>query len=154
MTQPVLPSPGVDHVPSTTLESSVVLLLQEAVDADTSRVTYAAPRDSMEQGVHLSQEDDTAKPVISVVILPKDTNFITKIRTRLIEADDDNAINFNANTIFPDRVYLKRWKDTDKVDARHINVKEKLESVERYSIDVSAGNIAVKLPMNDVQPRT
>ena len=28
----------------------------------TSRVTYAAPRDPVEQGVHLSPEEDTAKP--------------------------------------------------------------------------------------------
>ena len=32
---------------------------------------------------------------------------------------DDNAINLNLNadTIFPDQVYLKRWKDPDKEDA-------------------------------------
>ena len=33
--QPVPPSPGMDSYPSATLESSVVLLLQQAVDADT-----------------------------------------------------------------------------------------------------------------------
>ena len=52
------PSPGMDCDPSVTLESSTVLLSQEPVDEDTSRVTYAAPRDSVEQGVHLSQEED------------------------------------------------------------------------------------------------
>ena len=66
--------------------------------------------------------------------------FITMIRTGLIEADDDNAINLvlNADTIFPDRVYLKRWKDPDKADAL-IKVKEELESVKCYSIEISRG---------------
>ena len=40
--QHVPPCPGMDHDPAATLESSVVLLLQEPVDADTSRVAYAA----------------------------------------------------------------------------------------------------------------
>ena len=40
--QPVLPSPGMDRDPSATLESYTVLLSQETVDEDTSRVTYAA----------------------------------------------------------------------------------------------------------------
>ena len=81
--QPVPPSPGMDRNPSTTLESSVVPLLQEPVDADTSGVNYAAPRDAVEQGEHLLPEEDTAKSVVSVAI-PKNTNFITKIRTRLL----------------------------------------------------------------------
>ena len=81
--------------------------------------------------MHLSPEQHTAKTVVSVAIVPKNTNFITKIRTVLLETDDNNAINLNlnANTVFPDRVYLKRWKDPDKADARHIKVKEELESV-------------------------
>ena len=70
--------------------------------------------------MHISPEEDTAEPVVSVAIFPKHTNFITKIRT---ETDDNNlnAINLdlNADTGFPDRVYLKRWKDPDKADARH-----------------------------------
>ena len=53
--QQVPPSAGMDRDPSATLESSIVLLSQ--VDKDTSRVTYAAPRDSVEQGVHLSPEE-------------------------------------------------------------------------------------------------
>ena len=78
--QPVPPSPGMDHDPSATLESSVVLLLSQepvvqAVDADTSRVTYAAPRDSVEQGVPPSLEEATAKLVALVAIFPKKTNF-------------------------------------------------------------------------------
>ena len=52
--QPVPPSPGMDSNLSATIESSTVLLLQEIVDEDTSRVTYAAPRDSIEQGVHIA----------------------------------------------------------------------------------------------------
>ena len=52
--QPVPPSPGMDSDPSATLESSTVLLSRELVGEDISRVTYAAPRDSVEQGVHLS----------------------------------------------------------------------------------------------------
>ena len=69
-----------DHDPSATLESSVVLLLSQepvvqAVDADTSRVTYAAPRDSVEQGVPPSLEEATAKLVALVAIFPKKTNF-------------------------------------------------------------------------------
>ena len=110
-----------DHDPSATLESSVVLLLSQepvvqAVDADTSRVTYAAPRDSVEQGVPPSLEEATAKLVALVAIFPKKTNFITKISTDLLETDDDNTINLdlNADTIFPDRIYMKRWKDSDK----------------------------------------
>ena len=75
------PSPGMDRDPSATLESSTVLLSQELVDDDTSRVTYASPRGSVQQGVHPSPEYRTAKPVVLVAIFPKDTNFITKIRT-------------------------------------------------------------------------
>ena len=54
-------------------------------------------------------------------IFPENTNFkfITKIHTGLIEADDNNAINLvlNAETIFPYWIYLKLWKDSDKVGA-------------------------------------
>ena len=101
-----------DRNPSTTL------------DTDTLSVKYATPRDAVEQGVHLSPEEDTAKPVVLLAIFPKDTIFIAKVRTSLLETDDDNAINLNlnANTIFPDRVYHKK-------DARRIKVKEELESV-------------------------
>ena len=73
----------------------------------------------------LTYTRDTAKPVVSVAIFPKNTNFITKIRTGLLETDGrNNAINLdlNADTIFPDRIYLKRWKDPDKADARHNEV--------------------------------
>ena len=77
MAQPVPPSPGMDRDPFSTLDSSVVLLLQEPVEADTSRVTFAAPQDSVDQGVHVSPEEDTAKPVESVAIFPKSTNFIS-----------------------------------------------------------------------------
>ena len=59
MTQQVPPSPGMDSDPSATIESSMVLLSQEIVDEDTSRVNYAAPRDSVEQGAHIASEDDT-----------------------------------------------------------------------------------------------
>ena len=68
--QPVPPSPGMDRDPSATIESSTVLLSQEIVDEDTSRVIYAAPRDSVEQGAHIASEVDTAKPVVSVAIFP------------------------------------------------------------------------------------
>ena len=57
-----------DRDPSVALESSTVLLSQELVDEHTSRVTGAAPRDSVEQGVHLSPEQDTAKHVVLVAI--------------------------------------------------------------------------------------
>ena len=68
--------------------------------------------------------------VVSVAIFLAHTNFNTKTRTGLLETDDDNAINLdlNADTIFPDRIYLKRWKDPDKADVRHNEVKEELES--------------------------
>ena len=48
--------------------------------------------------------------------LPAHTNFNTKTCTGLLETDDDNAINLdlNADTIFSDWIYLKRWKDQDK----------------------------------------
>ena len=54
-------------------------------------------------------------PVVSVATFLLHTNFNTKTRTGLFETDDNNAINLdlNADTIFPDRVYLKRWKDPD-----------------------------------------
>ena len=111
-----------DHDPSATLKSSTVLLWQELVDKDTSRVSGAAIRDSVEQGVHLSPEEDTAKPAVSVAIFPKNTNFkfITQICTGLIEANDDNAINLvlNPDIIFSDRVYLKLCNDPEKVDGR------------------------------------
>ena len=94
--------------------------------------------------MHLSPEQHTAKPVVSVAIFPKNTNFITKIRTGLLKTDDNNAINLdlNADTIFPDRVYLKLWKDPVKEGARLIKVKEELESAKCYSIEFS-GNFAV-----------
>ena len=62
--QPVPPSPGMDHDPSATLESSTILL----AGACGRRVTCAAPRDYLKQGVHISAEEDTAKPVVSVAI--------------------------------------------------------------------------------------
>ena len=54
-------------------------------------------------------KEDTAKPVVSVAILPKNTNFITKLHIRLLETHENNAINLdlNADTIFPDQVYLQ-----------------------------------------------
>ena len=75
-------------------------------------------------------------PVVSVAIFLAHTNFNTKTRTGLLETDDDNAINLdlNADTIFPDRIYLKRWKDPDKADVRHNEVKEELESAKCCSI--------------------
>ena len=141
--QQVPPSPGMDHDPSATLESSMVLLSvsQEPVDEDTSRISCAAPRDSVEQGVHLSPGEDTARPVVSVAIFLKNTNFIATILAGLLETDDDNTVNLrldiNADTFFPDRVYLKQWKDPDKAGARHIKVKEELESVKCCSIEFS-----------------
>ena len=78
---------------------------------------------------------------MSVARFPKDTNFITEIRTGLIEAVDDNAINLdlNADTIVPDRVRLKRWKDPgpDKADARHVKVKEELAGAKCCSVEFS-----------------
>ena len=61
-------------------------------------------------------------PVASVAIFPAHTNFTKKIRTCLLdsgldlETDDNNDINLdlNADTIFPDWIYLKWWKDPDK----------------------------------------
>ena len=104
------------------------------MDEDTSRVTCAGPRDSVEQGVHLSPEEDTAKPVVSarVAIFPKNTNFITKMCAGLLETDDDNVINLDldANTIFQDRIYIKQWKDPVKEDARNIKVNVKCYSIE------------------------
>ena len=101
--QQVPPSPGMDHDPSATLESSGVPLLQEIVDKDTSRVTCAAPRDSVEQGTHMSLEEDKAKPVVSVAIFQaqEQTNFITKICAGHLEVDRSNATNLvlNADTI-------------------------------------------------------
>ena len=44
------------------------------MDEDTLRVTYAAPRDSIEQGVHILPEEDKAKPVVLVTISPKNTD--------------------------------------------------------------------------------
>ena len=71
--QPVPPSPGMDRDPSATLESSTVLLSQEQpqelVDKDTSRVTCAAPRDSVKQGVHLSPEEVLRRIQLSVSYL-------------------------------------------------------------------------------------
>ena len=73
------------------------------------------------------------------VAIPTNTKLITKIRTGPIEADDGNAINLvlNADTILPDRIYLKRWKGPDKADSRHIKVKEEPERAKSYSIEIS-----------------
>ena len=87
---------------------------------------------------HLSPEEETSKPVVSVAIFPKNTNFITKIHTGILESDDDNAINLdlqvNADPIFPDRILPQAVKESrqsgcsahpdkadapDKEDARH-----------------------------------
>ena len=78
-------------------------------------------------------------PVVSVAVFLAHTNFTAKTRTGLLETDDDNAINLDliADTIFPDRIYLKRWKDPDKAGARHNEVKEELESAKCYSIEFS-----------------
>ena len=53
------------------------------------------PLETLEHGAHIASEEDTAKPVVSVAISTKNTNviIITKIRTRLLETDDDNATN-------------------------------------------------------------
>ena len=80
-------------------------------------------------------------PVVSVAIFLAHTNFNTKTRTDLLETDDDKAINLdldlNADTIFSDRIYLKRWKDPDKADVRNNEIKEELESAKCYSIEIS-----------------
>ena len=80
-------------------------------------------------------------PVVSVAIFLAHTNFNTKTRRRtgLLETDDDNAINLdiNSDTIFLDRIYLKRWKDPGKEDVRHNEVKEELESAKCCSIEFS-----------------
>ena len=55
--QPVPPSPGMDRDPSATIQSSTVLLSQEIVDEDTSRVTCTAARDCVEQGAHIPPEE-------------------------------------------------------------------------------------------------
>ena len=86
--QPVPPSPGMESDPSATIESSTVLLSQQIVDEDTSRVTYAAPRDSVEQGAHIASEKDTAMSVVSVAIFLAHTNFNTKTRAGLLESRD------------------------------------------------------------------
>ena len=63
-----------------------------------------------------------------VAVFQKSTNFMAKFSTGLLETDDDNTINLdlNADTIFPDRIYLKRWKDSDKADARHNEFREQM----------------------------
>ena len=125
------------------------------MDENTSRVNYAVPRDSVEQGAHIASEEDRAKPVVSVATFPAHTNFTTTIRTGLIETDDDNAINLdlNADTTLPDRIYFKRWKDPDKANARHNEDKEELESAKCYSIEFS-GSFAVTQPKCDVPTRS
>ena len=129
-----------DRDPSATIESTTTpgygttlgRAGQEIVDEDTSRVTYSAPRDSVDQGAHIASEEDTAMPAVSVTIFPAHTDFTAKIRTDLLETDDNNAMNLdlNTDTIFPDRVYLKRSKDPDIADARHNEFQEELESTE------------------------
>ena len=47
----------------------------------------------MKQGLHLSTKEDTSKPIVSVAIFLKNTNFIKKICIGLIDADDYNTIN-------------------------------------------------------------
>ena len=113
MAQPVPPGPGMDYDPSVTLKSSTVLLSQTPVAEDTSRVTSASARDSVEQGVlSLSYRYLSSR---------RTRTSSRKIHTGLIEADDHtwHAINLDvdADTIFPDLVYLKRWKDLENVDA-------------------------------------
>ena len=92
--------------------------------------------------------------------LPEEHEFHHEDRTRLLDTDDDNAINLNLNadTIFlepenPDRVYLKQWKDPDKADAIHIKVKEELERV-KCTRSSAAGNLAVTQPKSNVPQRS
>ena len=81
------------------------------MDEDTSRVIYAAPRDSVEQRAHIASEEDTAIPVVSVAIFPAHTNFTTKICTGLLDSgldletdeNDDINLDLNTDTIFPAR---------------------------------------------------
>jgi hypothetical protein len=137
--QPIPPTPGMVSDPSTTLESSSVLLLQEPVTEGTSRVTYAVPRDSQEQGVHLSLVEDTDKPGLSVAIFPGTTNFIATIRIRLPNADDNNAIDFrDADASHEDLDHPRRWKDPDKSSAQRNVNKWGLED-EMYRADEFGG---------------
>ena len=76
--QPVPPGVGMDRDPSRIIYCAT--LAGACGRRYFESVTYAAPRDSVEQGVHLSQEEDAAKPVVSVA------NFITKICTGCLEA--------------------------------------------------------------------
>ena len=66
----------------------------------TSRVIYAAPRDSVEQGVYLSPEEDTAK----CRKLSSRTSYLCP-RLPDLEVDEEHAINLDldANTNFQDR---------------------------------------------------
>ena len=99
-------------------------------------------------------------PVTSarIAIFPAHTN---KICTGVLdsgldlETDDNNDINLdlNANTIFPDRIYLKLWKDPDKADALHNEVKEELESASATRSS-SAEDFAVTQPKVDVPQRS
>ena len=93
--------------------------------------------------------------VVLVAIFLAHTNFNTKTRTGILETEDDNAINLdlNADTIFPDWIYLKRWKDPDKADVCHNEVKKELESASAAQSN-SAEDFAVTKPKDDVPSRS
>lgn len=93
----------------------------------------------------------------SVATFPKNTNFITHMRTGLLEAEDDNAISPklapNADNILPDRVHLMLWKDPYKTDALPFKDRPGEENVMCCSIELS-GTLCSDTATNDVPPRS
>ena len=149
--QPVPPGVGMDRDPSRIIYCAT--LAGACGRRYFESVTYAAPRDSVEQGVHLSQEEDAAKPVVSVA------NFITKICTGLLETDGDSHQRRvvadrpkTSDTVFSDLVYLNlscgRIQTKRMLDTSRSRRSWRVYIATRSS---SAGNFAVTQPTNDVQ---
>ena len=87
----------------------------------TPRVVPAL-RDSPEQGERRTgdSEEIAAMPVAAIssedVVL---ISTIPTIRTSLLEAEDDSAIDLglNADAVPGEQVHLRRWRDPDKAEA-------------------------------------
>jgi hypothetical protein len=157
--QRIPPRPGMDRNPSAPLETSISALSMATMRNDKTSGNnvsgdsgwddlcdincrfskepadaYTRPQDPSDY-VHLSIDEPTAMPVVA--ISSTDEDLIETIRTHLIRADVDYAIDLDAWDIYVSLVYSKIWKEPDKMDAQVHEHKEELDSALRRSIELS-----------------
>jgi hypothetical protein len=157
--QRIPPRPGMDRDPSAPLETSISARSMVTTGNDTTSGNnvsgdsgrddlcdincrfskepadaYRRPQDPPDY-VHLPIDEPTAMPVVA--ISSTDEDLIETIRTHLIRADVDYAIDLDAWDIYVSLVYSKIWKEPDKKDAQVHELKEELDSALRRSIERS-----------------